>query len=181
MWGNVVQSHHCFSIMISTTALFYHYIWLGKLEESIVWPWCSEAVVIGTHQLGHSKGPAHYRDLLLFSLGCAHQGRGPRYQYVLSMKPALTSIVADTGHSTSCGKTLNWTQLASSISSPTLAPYSRFPPLLLSPVLPFSLMCSLSCKAIQLLTNSFLLLFALNWWFRISCAEPYVMGFKIIY
>ena len=80
---------------------------VAHCEESIVWPWCSEAVVIGTHQLGHSKGPAHYRDLLLFSLGCAHQGRGPRYQYVLSMKPALTSIVADTGHSTSCGKTLN--------------------------------------------------------------------------
>lgn len=35
-------------------------------EVSIARLRCSEAVVIGTHQLGHSGGPACYGDPLLF-------------------------------------------------------------------------------------------------------------------
>lgn len=80
---------------------------VAHCEESIVWRWCMEAPVIGTHPLGHSGGPACYGDLSLFSLGCAHQGGGPRYQRVLSMRTVLTSIVADAGDSASCGKALN--------------------------------------------------------------------------
>lgn len=41
MWGDVVQSHHSLSIMISTMVLFYHYIWLGKLENSKIKNWLS--------------------------------------------------------------------------------------------------------------------------------------------
>lgn len=37
-------------------------------EVSIARLRCSEAVVIGTHQLGHSGGPACYGDPLLFPL-----------------------------------------------------------------------------------------------------------------
>jgi len=53
-----------------------------------------------------------------FSSGCAHQGGGPQYPLKagVSTQNCMTSIVASTGHSTSCGKPLNWTQLVSSIS-----------------------------------------------------------------
>lgn len=78
-------------------------------EVSIARLRCSEAAVIGTHQSGHSGGPACDGYPLLFSFGCAHQGRGPQYPLKtgVSTKNCMTSIVADTGHSTSCGKPLN--------------------------------------------------------------------------
>lgn len=75
-----------------------------------------------------------------FSPGCAHRGRGPQYPLKtgVSTQNCMTSIVAYTGHSTSCGKPLNWTQLVSSISSPSLTsssfpPFSYLPSLFLFP------------------------------------------------
>lgn len=84
---------------------------------------------MGTHQSGHSGGSACCKDLFSFSLGCTHRGRGPEYPLKtgVSTQNCMTSIVANTGHSTSCGKPLNWTQLVSSISSPSLTS-SSFPP-----------------------------------------------------
>lgn len=78
-------------------------------EVSIVCLWCSEAVVIGAHRWGSFSGSCTLHGPFAFSPGCAHQGRGPRYPLKTGVpaQNCMTSIVADTGHSTSCGKPID--------------------------------------------------------------------------
>lgn len=87
---------------------------IARLQCGVVkWGSCNRNPPVGSF-----VGSCMLREPFAFSPGCAHQGRGPEYSQKteVSTKNCMTSIVADTGHSTSCGKPLNWTQLVSSIS-----------------------------------------------------------------
>lgn len=155
---------------------------IGSVEVSIARLRCGEAVVIGTHQSGHSEGSCMLQEPFAFSSGCAHQGRGPQYPLKtgVSTQNYMTSIVADTGHSTSCGKPLNWTQLVSSISFHLSLPLVF---LLYSYILSLSLFPHVftelqSYSGIDGKISTFLSL-SFNLWIAGSgffCAEPFCNG-----
>lgn len=64
-----------------------------------------------------------------FSAGCPSVRQGsPVLWQVRLLQIHLTSIVAHTGHPTSCGYLLNWTQFVLSILIPLPLPVSRLPP-----------------------------------------------------
>lgn len=78
-------------------------------EVSIARLRCSQVVVIGTQPVRSFGGFCKLQGPFAFSSGCAHQGRGLQYPLKTggSTQNCMTSIVADTGHSDSCGKPLN--------------------------------------------------------------------------
>ena len=71
--------------------------------------WCSEPDCSRNPLVGSFKGSGTLQGPFAFSPGCAHQGRGLQYPMKtgVSAQNCMTSIVEDTGHSASCGKTLN--------------------------------------------------------------------------
>lgn len=120
-------------------------------EVSIARLRCSEAVVMGTHQSGHSGSPACYRDPFCFFLWMRTSRQGSS---VSSEGRGIHSKLHDLYCSRYRSLHLLWE--ASKLNPACVFDFfpalssSGFPPFYSSYLLsPFSLMCSLSCKAIQ--------------------------------
>lgn len=106
-------------------------LWSVNCEATAEWGSCN-----GNPPVRSFSGFCMLQGPFSFPPGCAHQGRGPWYPLKtgVSTQNCMTYIVAYTGHSTSCGKPLNWTQLVSSISSSLSLSSSGLPPFLLSSI-----------------------------------------------